>query len=86
MTARPSSWRPGAVRDIAVRVRISKGQLREDLATFESAASPRGVVSPHDAELPIGRTQGGALFHVYAELAQHRGQMEITRDILMRLV
>jgi hypothetical protein len=76
----------GRVKDIAVRVRISKSQLREDLATFESAAPPRGVVTPRDAELPYGRTQGGALFHVYAELAQHRGQMEITRDVLMRLV
>ena len=27
-------------------------------------------------------TQGGVLFHVYEELAQHRGQLEVTRDLL----
>jgi hypothetical protein len=31
-----------------------------------------------------GWTQGAALLHTYEELAQHRGQMEITRDIVMR--
>jgi hypothetical protein len=35
-----------------------------------------------DAALPIGRTQGGALIHIYEELAQHRGQMELTRDVV----
>jgi hypothetical protein len=30
----------------------------------------------------MARTQGGALLHIYEELAQHRGQMEITRDLL----
>ena len=28
-------------------------------------------------------TQGGVLMHVYEELAQHRGQMEVTRDLLL---
>ena len=36
-----------------------------------------------DADLPIGRTQGGAVFHVFEELAQHRGQMEVCRDMLL---
>ena len=27
-------------------------------------------------------TQGGVLLHVYEELAQHRGQLEVTRDVL----
>jgi hypothetical protein len=30
-------------------------------------------------------TQGEVLLHVYEELAQHRGQMEITRDVLRAL-
>jgi len=42
-----------------------------------------GTVNVEDAELPIGRSQGGALVHVYEELQQHRGQMEITRDVLL---
>jgi len=28
-------------------------------------------------------TQGAVLIHVYEELAQHHGQMEITRDVLV---
>jgi hypothetical protein len=31
-----------------------------------------------------GWTQGAALLHAYEELAQHHGQMEITRDMLMQ--
>jgi hypothetical protein len=31
---------------------------------------------------PTRRTQGGALVHVYEELSQHLGQLEITRDLL----
>ena len=29
------------------------------------------------------RTQGGVLLHVYEELAQHLGQLEVTRDVLL---
>jgi len=28
-------------------------------------------------------TEGTALIHAYEELAQHHGQMELTRDVLM---
>ncbi|WP_406831595.1 DUF664 domain-containing protein [Pedococcus sp. KACC 23699] len=28
-------------------------------------------------------TQGGVLFHVYEELAQHRGHVDVTRDLLV---
>ena len=29
------------------------------------------------------RTQGAVLLHVYEELAQHLGQLEVTRDVLL---
>ena len=32
--------------------------------------------------LPMHKTRGGALIHAYEDLARHRGQMEITRDII----
>jgi hypothetical protein len=32
--------------------------------------------------MPLGRTQGGVAVHIYEELAQHRGQMELTSDVL----
>ena len=36
-----------------------------------------------DAAVDSKTTQGGALFHVYEELSQHLGQMEISRDLLV---
>ncbi len=35
------------------------------------------------ADTPIGTSRGIALLHVYEELVQHLGQLEITRDILL---
>jgi hypothetical protein len=37
---------------------------------------------PEDADLPLAKTQGGVLIHIYEELAQHRGQMETIRDVV----
>jgi len=63
--------------------------LRVDLAQFAPGAPPGGTPEPtfvpggvNDADLPLGRTQRGALLHIYEELAQHRGQMEVTRDLI----
>jgi len=58
-------------------------QLRTDVAGLEPFAPPRGAPGPEDADYPPARTQGGVLIHVYEELAQHRGQMEGCRDVLL---
>jgi hypothetical protein len=73
----------GPVDELVGRVRLAQSQLREDLAGAEPAAPLRGAVSPKDKEVPPGKSQGGALIHLYRELAQHRGQMEITRDLIL---
>jgi hypothetical protein len=74
----------GSVTDLVERVDRARAQLRADLADCDPSAAPRGdVADPADAELPLGRTQGGALMHLYSELAQHRGQAELTRDVLL---
>lgn len=72
----------GKVDELVDRTRGARGQLTSDLASFEPSAAPRGTPKPDDADLPLGRTQGGALLHIYEELAQHRGQMEVSRDVL----
>jgi hypothetical protein len=73
----------GAVDDLIDRARRAQRQLRADVERLEVAAPLRiAPLLAEDAELPIGRSQGGALVHVYEELAQHRGQMEITCDVL----
>jgi hypothetical protein len=74
----------GSVTALIERVDRARVQLRADLAHCEPLAPPRGdLADPADAELPIGRTQAGALMHLYSELAQHRGQAEVTRDVLL---
>jgi uncharacterized damage-inducible protein DinB len=80
---RPAEFRAsGRVADLAERARRAQDQLRFDVARAQPSAPVRGVLNEADRVRPLGRTQGGALMHVYEELAQHRGQMEITRDIL----
>jgi Protein of unknown function (DUF664) len=76
----------GSVGDLVDRARRARRQLELDVTDLDVYAPPRGSVYGEDAELPIGRTQGGALIHVYEELAQHRGQMELTRDLLLASV
>lgn len=73
----------GATQDLVHRVHRARQQLQADLAALEPFSAPRGTPDPGDAQLPLARTQGGALMHIYEELAQHRGQMEITRDVLL---
>ena len=76
----------GEVDALVSRVRAAQRQLRSDLAELDPFAVPRGPV-PRDArDLPLGRTRGGALMHVYEELAQHLGQLEVGRDVVMRSV
>lgn len=80
----------GPVSALVNRTDQARQQLAADLSNFDPAAPPRGVPNPSfvpggqsDADLPLGRTQGGVLIHIYSELAQHRGQMESCRDVLL---
>src|ERR1700712_1512271 len=73
----------GSVAELAGQARAAQIQLRADVAGIDPLASPRGDVDPEDAILPEGRTQGGAFVHILEELAQHRGQLEISRDLLL---
>lgn len=72
----------GAVADLVVRARRSRVRLGADLAECDPLAPPRGSVRPRDQGLPLARSQGGALMHLYEELARHLGQMEGCRDVL----
>jgi hypothetical protein len=72
----------GRVPDLVARAQRARDQLRTDLADFDPASPVLGLIDPAEADLPFYRTQGGALIHIYEELAQHYGQMEVTRDLL----
>jgi hypothetical protein len=73
----------GRVDQLVERARTARHRLAEDLTRLDPPAPPRGAVEPEDRALPLGRTQGGALVHIFEELAQHRGQMEGCRDVLL---
>ena len=68
------------VAELAQAVEQARGRFHDDVqaATFE-APPARGPRDDFERSLP---TQGAVLMHVYEELAQHRGQLEITRDLL----
>ena len=59
-------------------------RMRASLATWVAAGDPSAppMNPPSPSDDVFVATQGGVLFHVYEELAQHRGQLEITRDVL----
>ncbi|HVD04259.1 MAG TPA: DUF664 domain-containing protein [Candidatus Dormibacteraeota bacterium] len=73
----------GPIAPLISRARQVRSQLSADLAQLRPTEPPLGAPEPRDANLPLGRTQGGALVHIHEELARHRGQMEVTRDVLI---
>jgi hypothetical protein len=72
----------GPVVELVARVDAARRQLRADIADLDPSAAPHGETDLRDAALPLARSRGGVLIHIYEELAQHRGQMELTRDVL----
>jgi hypothetical protein len=72
----------GAVADLTRRADAARRQLDADLAAFVGTDPPRGTVEPDDRDRPLGRSQGGVALHIFEELSQHLGQMELTRDVL----
>jgi hypothetical protein len=72
----------GSVADIAERAAAVREQFHADVLGADMSAPLPVPLTTDDAALPRGRSQGGALFHVYEELSQHLGQMELSRDIV----
>ena len=73
----------GTVADLEAVVADLRRQLATDIAEIEPQAPLR-----HFELFPVDSTarhwtQGEALVHAYEELAQHLGQLEITRDLLL---
>ena len=73
----------GTVAELVAGVRSAREQLALDLATLDPTAPPRGALDAEDVALPLGRTQTGVALHVYEELVQHLGQLQLTRDLLL---
>jgi hypothetical protein len=72
----------GPVKDLVERVAAVKEQLRADLAAAQFAVPLRVEPPAEYAATKPDLTQGAALLHVFEELAQYQGQLEISRDFL----
>ena len=72
----------GTVAELEALVQGGRGRLGEAVAGADWAAPCVGQDRPETHARPAGRTQGGALVHVLEELVQHRGQLEVTADVL----
>jgi hypothetical protein len=70
----------GPVTQLAADTDVMRDSLREWVARTDPDAPPTNPTQPRQDW--FAATQGGILLHVYEELAQHRGQLEITRDVL----
>jgi len=73
----------GPVADLIRRAGEARRQLATDIADLESLAAPRRAADRGEGDLPIWKTNGGVLLHIFEELYQHLGQMELSRDILV---
>ena len=73
----------GRVDDLVDHVAEARHKLEADLAELDPVATPPALLGPEDAGLPFATTKGGVLLHIYEELSQHLGQMELTRDMLV---
>jgi hypothetical protein len=73
----------GPVAPLAERAEAARIQLRRDMEGMDPSAAPHGGALLGSGGEPFTTSCGGVLLHIYEELAQHRGQMELTRDVLL---
>lgn len=73
----------GYVADLVTRVVVVRTQLHLDVAAARPDQPLRCDPPPEFLGPARSLNQGAALQHVFEELAQHHGQMETLRDILV---
>jgi hypothetical protein len=73
----------GPVAELIERAERARAQLHEDAATVQPGQPPRRAPNRGSTPPPMEPTQGAMLLHVYEELAEHLGQLQLTRDILL---
>lgn len=73
----------GPVGPLLDRLRSTLGQLTKTAQEAPVRAQPHTRTTLAFPGLEGGFDQGGALFHLYTDLVQHHGQLEITRDALI---
>ena len=72
----------GTVAEALALVEGTRARLHEDARAASARDLPVDPAHERDGTLSYA-TQGEVLLHVYEELAQHLGQLEVTRDVLL---
>ncbi|MFL6079263.1 MAG: DinB family protein [Ornithinibacter sp.] len=72
----------GTVPEALELVEHTRGLLHEDARLASPGERPANPAHEKDGSLSYA-TQGEVLLHVYEELSQHLGQLEVTRDVLL---
>jgi Protein of unknown function (DUF664) len=73
----------GRVEDLVERIAAQRSRLLLDLESLDSLGPPKTKGAEKDSDLPFARNQAGVVLHVFEELYQHLGHLEITRDLLV---
>ncbi len=73
----------GPVAPLLARATATKAQFRADVHACAPDQPLRAIPDADFLGPARDLNQGGALLHVYEELAQHHGQLEILRDCLL---
>ena len=71
----------GTVEEALELLALGRARLHEDAHAADLGAAP--VNPPTGRDRTAYATQGAVLIHVYEELAQHLGHLEVTRDVLL---
>lgn len=73
----------GSVAELTKRIEATLSQIAADLADLDGSAPVRNLPDPAFQGPDRALDQGGALLHMYEELAQHHGQLQVSRDALL---
>ncbi len=72
----------GTVEEALGLLEQTRAGLHEDARAASPGEKPVDPVREEDGSMSYA-TQGDVLLHVYEELTQHLGQLEVTRDVLL---
>ena len=72
----------GTVDEALALLERTRARLHEDAHAASPMEQPANPEREKDGSISYA-TQGDVLLHVYEELAQHLGQLEVTRDVLL---
>jgi hypothetical protein len=80
---RPAEFQAvGRVEELVERIAAQRSRFFLDLESLDSLGPPRNKGAAKDTDYPFARNQAGVVLHVFEELYQHLGHLEITRDLL----